>query len=209
MCLSKIIIIIIIIIINEETYRQRFRTTRKEREESYGELAIRLRDLFCKWAQPNKSTVEEVTELMAMEQLVANMPLELQVWVRERKPKTVKETGEIADDYVLARKGTVQEKRCHKCGQKGHLAGSCPTAGNSAGGVDRRRDGSGSTTAQKGGGFPRMKAEPRCYQCGQLGHIAPKCPNRGRSQSGYYGRKLTSRESLPAKVQWGKISSGM
>ena len=191
--------------INEETYRQRFRTTRKEREESYGELAIRLRDLFCKWAQPNKSTVEEVTELMVMEQLVANMPLELQVWVRERKPKTVKETGEIADDYVLARKGTVQEKRCHKCGQKGHLAGSCPTAGNSAGGVDRRRDGSGSTTAQKGSGFPRMKAEPRCYQCGQLGHIAPKCPNRGRRQSGYYGRKLTSRESLPAKVQWGKI----
>ena len=92
--------------INEETYRQRFRNTRKEREESYGELAVRLRDLFCKWAQPSKSTVEEVTELMVMEQLIGNMPPELQVWVRERKPKTVKETGEIADDYVLARKGT-------------------------------------------------------------------------------------------------------
>ena len=34
--------------------------------------------------------------------------------------------------YVRARKGTVQEMRYHKCGQKGHLAGSCLTAGNSA-----------------------------------------------------------------------------
>ena len=70
-----------------------------------------------------------------LDRIVGNMPLRLQVWVRERKPKTVNETGEIADDYVLAQKETVQEKRCHKCGQKGHLAGSYLTAGNSAGSV--------------------------------------------------------------------------
>ena len=45
-----------------------------------------------------------------LDRIVGNMPLRLQVWVRERKPKTVNETGEIADDYVLARKETVQEK---------------------------------------------------------------------------------------------------
>ena len=60
-----------------------------------------------------------------------------QVWVHERKSKTVKETGEVADDHVLARKQTMQEKRC---GQKGHLAGSCPTAGKGVGSVDRRQE---------------------------------------------------------------------
>ena len=54
--------------------------------------------------------------------------------MHERKSITVKETGEVADDYILARKQTVQEKRC---GQKGHLAGSCPTAGKGVGSVDR------------------------------------------------------------------------
>ena len=60
------------------------------------------------------------------------MPPELELCVNERKLKTVKETGKIVDDYVRARKGTVQKMRYHKCGQKGHLAGSCLTAGNSA-----------------------------------------------------------------------------
>lgn len=67
-----------------------------------------MRDLFCKWLQPSNS-ITEVMELMVMKQLIGNVPPELQVWVHKRKPKTVKETGKIADDYVLVRKGTVQE----------------------------------------------------------------------------------------------------
>ena len=40
-------------------------------------------------------TVEEVTELMIMEQLVENMPPELELCVSERKLKTVEETGRL------------------------------------------------------------------------------------------------------------------
>jgi broad specificity phosphatase PhoE len=52
--------------INEETYRQRFRSYRKETEESYAELAIRLTDLFNKWVQLRKKTREEVAEVMIL-----------------------------------------------------------------------------------------------------------------------------------------------
>ena len=40
--------------INEETYRQRFRTTVKTEEESYAELGVRLTDMFNKWTGADK-----------------------------------------------------------------------------------------------------------------------------------------------------------
>jgi hypothetical protein len=76
--------------INEETYRQRFRSYRKETEESYAELAIRLTALFNKWVQPRNKTKGEVTGVMILEQLLDMMPSELKVWVRERKPRSLR-----------------------------------------------------------------------------------------------------------------------
>ena len=91
--------------INEETYRQRFRSCKKAAEESYVEIGIRLKDLFTKWVQPGSKTKEEVSDIMVVEQLLDVMPPELKVWVRERKPKSLKEASEMADNYVAARKG--------------------------------------------------------------------------------------------------------
>ena len=42
--------------INEETYRQIFRAARKELQESYVELEVRLRDAFDKWTKPKERT---------------------------------------------------------------------------------------------------------------------------------------------------------
>ena len=69
------------------------------------ELGIKLKDLFTKWVQPATKTKEEVSEAMILEQLLDVMPPELKVWVRERKPKSLKEASEMADNYVAARKG--------------------------------------------------------------------------------------------------------
>ena len=60
--------------ITEETYRQRFRSTKKSREESYKEMYVRLKDLFKKWTKPDRKTVEEIMEVIIMEQLVDTMP---------------------------------------------------------------------------------------------------------------------------------------
>lgn len=46
----------------------------------------------------------EICDTLVMEQLLGSMPAELQVWIRERKPKSTREAGELTDDYVLARK---------------------------------------------------------------------------------------------------------
>ena len=64
---------------------------------------------------------------MVMEQLIESMPREAQLRVRERKPKTTKEAGEMADDYYLGRKEMTGEdkRRCYKCDWTGHLASEC------------------------------------------------------------------------------------
>lgn len=57
-----------------------------------------------------------------MEQLLNDIPKELQVWVRQKKPTTVEEAAMQANDYVLAWQGTRKdERRCHGCKEVGHL----------------------------------------------------------------------------------------
>ena len=55
--------------INEETYRQKFRSTRKTGSQSYVELGVQLMDLFRKWTVSAKD-IESMTEMIVMEQLL-------------------------------------------------------------------------------------------------------------------------------------------
>ena len=122
--------------INEETYRQRFRTTWRKEGEVYVELAIRLQDLLKKWVAECE-TVEAVLEKVTTEQLLNTMLAELKIWVGERKPKSASEAGRLADDYMQAwrrgpgvgaatrpgqemkkrEKSGVETRQCHNCGR--------------------------------------------------------------------------------------------
>ena len=126
--------------IGEETYRQRFRTARKKESEAYVELATRLLDLAKKWLT-DCSTAEAVVEKVVLEQLLDITPLDLRVWLCERKLKTVTEAGSLADDFMSARRrkrldlpksngkkreGVSKEtRRCHICQEEGHIAVNC------------------------------------------------------------------------------------
>ena len=76
---------------------------------------------------------KKLTEMVIQEPLVANMPQELQLWIRERKPSSVK----WADDYIVARQSTCREKRCHNRGDIGHMYRDCT---RSAVKEERKRD---------------------------------------------------------------------
>ena len=63
---------------------------------------------------------------MVMEQLIEDMPREAQLRVRERKPKTAREAGGMADDYYLAKRAASGgDKRCYKGDRREHLAVEC------------------------------------------------------------------------------------
>ena len=174
--------------INEEIYRQRFRGAKKKAEETYSGFGVRLNDMFNKWtgAEKEERTKEEICEMMVMEQLMESMPTDLKIWLKERKPKTTLEVGELADDYVTARKCAKEEqKRCHKCHQIGHIAAKC---WNNVQGIQQQTV---QSTVTKGGVQWKpnitspLQQQPRCFNCNRLGHIAMKFPeNRTSQQTG-------------------------
>ena len=166
--------------ITEETYRQRFRSVKKLREESYKEMYVRLKDLFRKWTKPDGKTVEEITETVIMEQLVDTMPPGVQIWVREHRPKTGIGAATLADDYFDARKGVHNDlyRRPQTNSEKPVTAPK-----------DNEKEGTkvnqpeNSYSAQPG----RSHGKPRCRNCNKEGHTERNCYKPRRT--GYLSKR--------------------
>ena len=128
--------------ITDETYRQRCRTTKKKPDETYRELATRARDLATKWTR-GCTTQEELLELVTAENVLNVLPRDVQVWVRERKPRTNEEAGHLAEDYIQARKTNIDRPPM------------------------QQREQHGAT----GGPSPKATGTVRCFKCGKNGHV--------------------------------------
>ena len=190
--------------ITEETYRVRFRSVARAREESYTEMATRVMDLARKWTR-KCTDADSVREVIAVEQLLNSMPVGLRIWVRERKPKTVAEAGRLADDYAEAR-GPLEGRRvqeaarepsktvsagprqCYACGKPGHLAKDCLQ--KSVWGVQPKAE-PGTRDTKQGD-----REGVRCFRCHQKGHFANRCP----SQPALLCYQVPARHEGPARA---------
>ncbi len=181
--------------ITEETYRQRFRSTRRKDGEMQAELVIRLSDAAKKWTKACDS-VDALLDMVILEQFLDTLQPEVRTWVKERKPKSSTEAGRLADDYAQARKqstlgprradGTkaAEPKRSHNCGMSGHFARDCrkPKAprtehpgspGTSGGAVNPPPPAS----TDPPNDTQEQRSQVKCYNCGQRGHISRRCPS--------------------------------
>ncbi|KAL3992396.1 hypothetical protein ACER0C_012021 [Sarotherodon galilaeus] len=91
--------------INEEVYRQRFRDPDIRPGESPKEFYNRLKDLYGKWIQPEKKTKEQVGDAIILEQFYRSLTPELQVWVKERGPKSAQEAAQLVETFQAAWRG--------------------------------------------------------------------------------------------------------
>ena len=161
--------------INSETYRQRFRSIHLNEGESHRDMATRLSDLIDKWMKECKS-VKEVCELVVIEQLLETLPSKVRVWVRERKPKSSTEAGQLADDYVQARKAS-QHSGSRKPGEKSrehvHVENKAPS--------NKHQGGNGSShkshAPRNASDWRGQRKKQKCFNCRGIGHIAAECPS--------------------------------
>jgi hypothetical protein len=95
--------------INDETYRQWFRSLRYKAEKTPTDMATTLTDLAGRWLK-DCDTVKKVKDAVVKEQLLATLPEEVRMWVKERTPKTTGHTSQLTEDYFQARQAGTSPK---------------------------------------------------------------------------------------------------
>ena len=96
--------------ITPDTYRRRFRSLQIEPGETPQELYVHLKELFCKWVKPERSTIKELSETIILEQFLRMVHPELEIWIREHDPGTAEEAACLAEVFTSARRG---KPSCH------------------------------------------------------------------------------------------------
>ena len=112
---------------------------------------------------------------MVRKQLHNTLQDEVRVWVTERKPKSTKEAGQLAENYLQATQGTnaskpVKNERqppgiCSRCKKLGYRAKHCPYQKQSTNGTRSQ-----ATRTDREG-----RDGPICYTCH---NIAVNCPSK-------------------------------
>jgi hypothetical protein len=94
-----------------DTYRRKFRSSRKQFDETFKEWGIRARKLFERWMGSSIGNAKKICEILIMEQIIENTTPELQLWLREHEPKSVDELTNLADVFRTSRQSYIRSNK--------------------------------------------------------------------------------------------------
>ncbi|XP_040262454.1 uncharacterized protein LOC120978250, partial [Bufo bufo] len=90
--------------VTPESYRQKFRDSRKTTKDSYVEWACQLSLSASNWVNSSQATsAEDILQLMLLEQFYNHIQTDVKDWVRDRRPMTLPEAAKLADEYADTR----------------------------------------------------------------------------------------------------------
>ena len=188
--------------LTEEGFKQKFRAAKPEANEAPAQFLARLDSYLMRWIElaDIEKDFDGVKNLMVKEQYLESCPVELAVFLRERKPRDLNELARIAEQYMEAhasrglsipkkaeqKQEVVSDKKmennprsgrelvpklCYNCGRRGHIAKDC---------FQRKRVGAMIQNSVRGG-YQRFPRFPRF--------------NQGRYSRGGYIQRADSREN--------------
>ena len=143
-----------------EFYRKKFRTVRREENETFEQASNRMVVQAKKWFSLKDRDIDNpkhVWDLFMQEAFYHVLPAELEVKVRERQPETLRDAARAADVITEAK------------------ASSRPVKSNAAASGNRQESFKGKSSPTKSAP-PGGKKQEGCYSCGSLLHIKKFCP---------------------------------
>ena len=170
-------------------YRYRFRTSTKLPQEDFVQWGNRTRRYLNRWMAVEGATgdAEKILEQVMIERLLDGVSPELRAWLKEKKPKSAEELGNLANLHVQSRKGPLVGGRFVSF--KDQKPVSFPNKDSNSKPVKTPEQ-----TPKKPEEPLKPKAAPvgraskplKCWKCGDEGHMSFNCSKgRGRPSQGY------------------------
>jgi hypothetical protein len=151
--------------LTEEGFRQKLRNCKMEVGETAQQFVVRMEEYILRWMSLAKvdKTFEGLIDLILREQFMLSSSKSLQVFLKERKVKSVAEMAEFADQYLEAH---------------GPIVNQSKQAMNV-------RSNYGDSSDRQGSSFIQDKSDRtrHCYICKSSAHFAKDCPQRFSSKS--------------------------
>ena len=143
-----------------EAYRQKFRTQRKNENQSFMEFVKEKERLMNKWYAVKLigDDVEKLKQLILIEEILNYVPEEMRIYLNERKINTGSKLVMLADEYVITHK-----RNRSKPNMEGWVSNPPEPI--------IRKDSMANTRMTP----PKKGNQITCFRCGQVGHIGIKC----------------------------------
>ena len=173
-----------------DTYRRKFRSSRKQFDETFKEWGIRARKLFERWMGSSIGNAKKICEILIMEQIIENTTPELQLWLREHEPKSVDELTNLADVYRTSRQSYIRSNKSENKDRFSKRNKYSPDTFNKPVSSTPMKPRFEKVDTDSKSSADRLRYIT-CFKCKEKGHYQSECPNKPVVKSAGFCRSPT------------------
>uniref|UniRef100_A0A803TGK0 Gypsy retrotransposon integrase-like protein 1 n=1 Tax=Anolis carolinensis TaxID=28377 RepID=A0A803TGK0_ANOCA len=182
-----------------EFYRLKFRTLKRDRHQSFAQVASKQAQYFDSWVRTSEvDSFLQLKELLKLEQLFHLVPSEYRWLIQDRNPKTANEAAVMIDQLITLKEGFRKEEEPKE--KKPLKPTFYPHAR-----TQMQRGGSGENTTYRKheavAGQARPEEKIKCYHCGRPGHLRYQCNLIKKDRSTFFVNRAPIEQEVEPEVK--------